>query len=205
MKEDLLILGCGKFAVDIADVAADTGAWNIVALVHDVDTAPYSQFEGYPVLHIEDALSRHHGAYALCALGSSKRQSIIEHAGAGGLRFATLVHPFTRVSATAKLSEGVIVSPGAVIAAASRIGPHTIVNRSASVGHHSQIGAWSFVGPGATICGSCDIESACFIGAGAVVSDHVRIESGAFVCAGAVVTHDVPRDTRVMGVPARAR
>lgn len=49
------------------------------------------------------------------------------------------------------------------------------------------------------------VERRASIGSGAVVLGGVRIGAGALVGAGAVVTRDVPPDTVVAGVPARAR
>jgi len=51
---------------------------------------------------------------------------------------------------------------------------------------------------------STAVERSASIGSGAVVLGGVRIGAGALVGAGAVVTHDVPPNTTVAGVPARA-
>jgi len=48
------------------------------------------------------------------------------------------------------------------------------------------------------------IEDDVWLGAGAIVTDGVRIGKGAVIAAGAVVTEDVPPQTVVAGVPARA-
>ena len=49
------------------------------------------------------------------------------------------------------------------------------------------------------------VEHCASIGSGAVVLGGVRIGARALIGAGAVVTRDVPMDTVVAGVPARAR
>lgn len=48
------------------------------------------------------------------------------------------------------------------------------------------------------------VEARASIGSGAIVLAGVRIGEGALVGAGAVVTQDVPADTTVAGLPARA-
>jgi acetyltransferase-like isoleucine patch superfamily enzyme len=48
------------------------------------------------------------------------------------------------------------------------------------------------------------IEDNCFIGVNAVILPHVRIGPNSIVAAGAVVTRDVPPNTVVGGVPAKA-
>ncbi len=52
---------------------------------------------------------------------------------------------------------------------------------------------------------SVTVDRRASIGSGAIVLGGVRIGAGALVGAGAVVTSDVPPDTVVAGVPARAR
>lgn len=48
------------------------------------------------------------------------------------------------------------------------------------------------------------VENRASLGSGAIIMGGVSIGEGAVIGAGAVVTHDVPADTVVAGVPARA-
>jgi maltose O-acetyltransferase len=48
------------------------------------------------------------------------------------------------------------------------------------------------------------IRDGCWIASGAIILGGVTVGERALVCAGAVVTNDVPDDTMVGGVPARA-
>ena len=202
-EKHLLILGSGDFAIDVADWISEIGGWHVSGFVQNVDSQQNSELEGRPIYWIGEAFQSHPNAWSICALGSLRRTTIIEQAAAAGARFATLVHPFTRVSGQAELGEGSIVSPGALISAKTRIGNHVIINRGASIGHHVEIGDFAFIAPDACICGSCVIGAGAYIGAGAVVRDHVLVGSGALVGAGAVVTRNVSESTRVTGVPAR--
>lgn len=199
----LLILGAGKFAVEVADLVGEIGGWRVEGFVQNVDREPRSLLAGLPVFWIDDAFRDGAEIWAVCALGSAKRSEIIEQAGAAGARFATLVHPFTRVSARAELGEGTIVCPGAVVSAETRLGRHVIVNRGALVGHHVTVGDLVFLAPGVNLCGSCEVGERVFIGASAVIGDHRKVGSGAIVGAGAVVVRDVEEGARVFGVPAR--
>jgi len=201
----LLILGSGGFALDVADFTMETGEWNVVGFVQNVAPQEPTTLDDLPLYWIEDAWREHPQAWAVCALGSQQRDRFTAQAQAIGVSFATVIHPFTRVSGRAQIGSGSIVSPGAILSAGSRIGSHVILNRASSVGHHTTIEDHAFIGPGATLCGSCLIGANAFIGAGAVVSDHITVGPRAFVAAGAVVTRDVAAGELVMGVPARSR
>ncbi len=201
--KSLLILGSGEFAVEVADCAADIGGWQVEGFVQNVDRQQDSELEGLPVYWIGEAFREHPGAWAVCALGSPRRGQIITQAAAEGAQFATLVHPFTRVSSQAEIGEGSIIAPGSVISAKTRIGRHVIVNRGATIGHHVEIGDYAFIAPGVSICGACVIGQGAFIGVGGIISDHLTVGAEAFVGAGAVVTKDVAEKSRVLGIPAR--
>ena len=120
--QPLLILGSGGFALDVADFAQDSGAWTPVGLVQNRAPQPPSSLEDLPLYWIEDARRQHPDAWAVCALGSQQRDAFTAQAESMGFRFATLIHPFTRVSQRAQIEVGAIVSPGAIIAAGAHIG-----------------------------------------------------------------------------------
>jgi UDP-3-O-[3-hydroxymyristoyl] glucosamine N-acyltransferase len=101
------------------------------------------------------------------------------------MRFSTLAHPMARISRSASVGEGSILSVSAIIAAQTRLGRHVIVNRAALVGHNTAIGDFVTIGPGANIAGCCSIGEATYIGMGAIITDHLNIGSHS-VTAGAL-------------------
>jgi acetyltransferase EpsM len=199
----LLLLGAGRFAAEVADLAEEVGGWRVEAFVQNLDPQQTATHEGRPVRWIDDAFREYPGAWAVCALGGDQRARFVAQAAAAGARFATLVHPSAHVSPRAALEDGVVVSPGAVVSAHARLGRHVVVGRGALVGHHVTIGDLAFLAPGANLCGSCAIGEGAFLGAGSVIRDHCQIGAGAFVGIGSVVVSDVAAGERVLGVPAR--
>lgn len=86
-----------------------------------------------------------------------------------------------------------------------KIGKHCLIAPGVFVtdhNHDTTIGNPMFQQPciKAPVCIGDDV----WIGANAVILPGVKISSGAIVAAGAVVTKDVPRNTIVAGVPAKA-
>jgi sugar O-acyltransferase (sialic acid O-acetyltransferase NeuD family) len=203
-RQQLVILGAGSFAEEVADLAAATQVYEPVAFVEGADRDRCGRhLAGLPVVWIDDAGALADSCQAVCAVGTPKREHLIRQALAAGLRFATVVHPGAHVSATAALGAGTIVNAGAVIAAHSTLGEHVIVNRGGLIGHHVTIGAFTTISPGANIAGRGRIGSQCYIGMGAIVLDGRSIGDAAVVGAGAVVTHDVAPRALVLGAPAR--
>jgi acetyltransferase EpsM len=200
----LLVLGTTRFAVEIADVAAQTGRYRVAGFVENQERERCSEaLEGLPVHWIDDLgelVSTHLG---VCGLGTTRRSLFTDQAAAHGLRFATVVHPSAQLSPISRLGEGTVVGAGVVVAAHTEIGRHVLLNRGALIGHHTIIGDYVSVQSGANVAGSCRVGEATYIGMGALVLDHLEIGSRAVVGAGAVVTKSVSDNVLVTGVPAR--
>jgi acetyltransferase-like isoleucine patch superfamily enzyme len=77
----------------------------------------------------------------------------------------------------------------------------------------TRIGKNVFIGPAAVITNDpypmspkmagVEIEDGAIIGGGSVIRAGVRVGRNSVIAMGAVVTKDVPRETVVMGIPAR--
>lgn len=200
----LLILGTRTFAEEVADLAADIDGIVVAGFVENIDRdRAGASLQGLPIHWIDEIAPLAADHVAVCALSTTHRHLFVDQAAASGLRFATIVHPSARISRTAYVGEGAIVSAGAIIAAHAQIGRHAIVNRGALVGHHTTIGAYATLGPGANIGGCCDLGASSYVGIGAIVLDKLTIGHHSLVGAGALVTRPVASHVQVMGVPAR--
>lgn len=203
-RQPLLILGTRDFSYEIAELAEETGRFEVAGFVENLSRDRCRDtLEGLPIHWIDDvdALARTH--LAVCGIGTTRRRIFAEQAAARGLRFATVVHPTARVPASATVGEGTIVSAGAMVGTRATLGRHVFLNRGALVGHHTALGDYASVMPGANIAGFCTIEEAAYVAIGAVIVDRITVGTGSVVGAGAVVVSDVPANTQVMGVPAR--
>ncbi|MGI8633296.1 MAG: NeuD/PglB/VioB family sugar acetyltransferase [Solirubrobacterales bacterium] len=202
--QPLLICGTRSFAVEVADLVSEVPGLSVTGFVENLDPDRCARrIDGLPVHWIDDVGSFAGSHLAVCALVTTLRSRFTGEMAARGVAFATVVHPFSRVSSESRLGPGTIVSAGAVIGARTAIGTHVIVNRGVLIGHHTTVGDHVSLLPGANVAGNCDIGAAVSIGMGALVLDGVTVGQGAVVGAGAVVTRDVAAETTVMGVPAR--
>lgn len=204
VKKPVVILGTGLFAEEIADIIRVSKEWELAGFVEGIDREKCGRdFQGRPVWWIDEVAGLDRAYFAICAVGSTRRERFVEQAAGAGLRFGTLVHASAQVFATATLEEGVIVSAGAVIGASARIGAHALINRGCLIGHHVDIGSYATVGPGCNIAAKCIIGKGTYIGVGAIIVDRVHIGSGCAIGAGALVARDLPDRVQAVGAPAR--
>ncbi|MGH9445649.1 MAG: acetyltransferase [Terriglobia bacterium] len=206
-----IVWGASGHAKVIRPIIEKEG-FRIIAMI-DRDSRARSIIPGCPLFSsLEDLLrqlllatdEKLSFALAIGGEGGRDRMELHHRLIAHGLSPITLVHPAAWVAGTAQLGEGSQVLGMAAVSEEARIGPQSIVNTNASVDHEGVIGAGCHVMPGATLAGCVVVGDFCTIGSNATVLPNVRIASGAVVGAGSVVTKDVPENTIVTGVPARA-
>ncbi len=198
----LLVLGTGSLAVEIADVASESG-FEIAGFVENLDREKCAEpLEGLPVHWVDAVAGLAEEHVAVCGLATSRRSEYVAQVAALGLQFATVIHPTARVSSRSEIGVGTIVSAGVVVGARSTVGAHVLLNRGVLVGHHTTIGDFATLQPGANVAGLCSIAERAFLGMGAIVIDRRLIGTEAIVGAGALVVEDVPANVQVVGVPA---
>jgi UDP-perosamine 4-acetyltransferase len=133
------------------------------------------------------------------AVRRSYAQRLLEH----GFELINAIHPAAVVSPTVKIGRNTVIAAGAVVCADSVLGDSVIVNTSAVVDHECVVGEGAHLCPMSALAGRVRVESGAFIGMGAKVIQCLTIGENAIVGAGAVVIGDIPRNSTVVGVPAK--
>ncbi len=202
--QDILILGAGHFAEEVADLTNQIPDWHVVGLVEGIDRRRCNKLvDGLPVYWIDEIDSLANTVKCLCAVGSPRRESFIQQALEKGIQFTSLLHPRAIISPLTEIETGVIVFPGAVIGAHVHLGQYVIIGRGALLGHHLQIGNFATILPGANLASSSIIGARCTIGMGAIIVAGLKIGQKSFISAGSLVLEDVPEAVQVIGVPAK--
>lgn len=152
---------------------------------------------------IEDFVLRP-GDGLVLALGSpaSKRAVHGKLSVRGGV-FPNLVHPQTRVVATARLSEGAIFCPGSASGPDTVIDRFVTINTDSGLGHDARVGEFSTLSSRVDLTGGVEVGRDVLIGSGAVFVPRVKIGDGATIGAGSVVYRSVPAGATLFAAPAK--
>lgn len=94
--------------------------------------------------------------------------------------------------------------PFSFIGPETKIGKGVLINTRAHIHHECKVGDFCDIGPGAMLLGNSQTGKRCRIGAGAVLLPGVIIGDDVTVGAGSVVTKDWSKNSKVVGVPAKA-
>lgn len=203
MKKNLLILGAGCIARDVADAVEDFPEYELAGFV--VDVPPYEPGQlmlGKPIYWIDDIPFFDRSYRAICAIGRMTKIRIIQKVQELGMPFVNLIHPTARVSRSASIGEGTFIGVNVQIGAFTKIDNHVFINRGVMIGSEVSIKEYSVISAGANIAGNVEIGASTFIGFGAMVLPHITVGNNCIVGAGAMVNRSFPDRVKVIGHPA---
>ena len=161
----LIILGAGGYGRTVADVAAQTGAYDQILFLDD-----NSQAEDVIGKCADYAAHKDENTVFYPAFGNNEgRVSWLKRLMENGCRIATIIHPTAYVSPTVRLAEGNAVLPHAVVNTGCEIKAGCIINCGAIVDH------------------GCVIEEGVHVCLGAIVKAENRIPRLMKIEAGQVV------------------
>lgn len=202
--KNIVIVGNGGFAKEtkwlIDKINTDNGQWNFCGYI-DKDTTKENVLgdDGY-LLNICRELS------VVIAIGSPRirMQLYKKYEKNKYIHFPNLIDPTVGMADSVKLGKGNIICAGNIFTVDIGIGDFNIINLGCTVGHDVKIGNFNTINPGTNISGNVTIGNLADIGTGTKIIQGKKINNEAVVGAGAVVIENVPFQTTVVGVPAKA-
>ena len=207
MSNEIAIIGAGGHGRVCAEAAAAAG-FQVVGFC-DSSTARGTQINGVPVVAATPADFAERYApddiQVFVAVGDNDtRANLLEEVRRFGFRTPPLIHPTSVVSPSAEIGDATAVLANAVIGANARTGRGCIVNTAATIDHDNVLENMVQICPGVRSAGTVHFLSRSFVGTGAILTPGIIVGRRAKVAAGAVVISDVPDETQVAGVPAKA-
>lgn len=142
--------------------------------------------------------------FFVCCVGPNKsRYFISQKLSELNVKPLSLISKYTTLDKTVKIGNGVQIMPNVVLNAFSTVGDYCILNTSATVDHDCKIKNGVHIMGGASIAGNVKIENFATIGTNATIFPNIKIGENSIVGAGAVVNKNVPKNTVVVGNPAK--
>ena len=160
MKENLLIVGAGTYAVVASEIAADMGCFGKIDFVDDQRKETPN---GVAVIGTTQELGILAGEYSAIAVAIGNlrvRLSLLERIRSEtAYRIVSLISPRAYVSRTARVMEGCIVEPMAVVHTGCVLSDGCILSAGAVVNHESVCGAGVHVDCNATVEGYASVPA----------------------------------------------
>lgn len=209
MLKDIVIIGAGgvgrETALIIEDINEVNQQWNLIGFVDD-GKEENEIINGYKVLgklqYLKDYSKE---VYVVCAIANyNVKKMIVEQLKENkNIKFATLIHPSTKLNSTVFIGEGCIVYQNVIITANITIGDHVIISPKAGIGHDSVIENYCSLLWNVNISGNVRLNEGVLVGSGATIIQGLSVGEGSTVGAGAVVIRDIQSNITAVGNPTR--
>jgi len=202
---DIVILGAGAFAQQIAWAAQRQDGDRVVGMVDETETRA-ANFGDIPIgrniRELEDALG-HSQFKLICGIARQDVRKRWFDELSGAHEFTTVIDPSALISPDAAVGVNVAILANSVCSISCNIEDHVNIGALCLISHHVRVGAFANISPGAILNGSSQIGKFCNIGTRATVLPGCRVGDNSVIGAGAVVTKDIPANVTAVGVPAR--
>lgn len=142
--------------------------------------------------------------YFIVGIGNPKiRKDVTIRAMEKGYKPITVIYPTVIIKESVNIGVGCVIQEGARIANGCQIGNHVHLNFDTLMGHDSIVRDYVEFNPKAQIMGDCLVEDCVYLGPSATVFRGIRIGENSVIGGGSVVTKNIPKNVKVVGVPAR--
>jgi len=204
-----LILSAGQLGKLIAEISTRSKEIDCVGFLDPDPSLHGKSFYDIPVLGSDDLLNEYFLKgikHAIPSMGDlTNRSKLIKQCIDLGFDIPSIIDPSTILTSNNYLNKGVCVLYGSVISPSVIINDFTVVGSGVNILHDTNIGKNCMIGGGTTIGSSVDVGDNVSFGVGVVVASAASIKIGdnVSIAAGSVVLNNIPRNSFVLGNPAR--
>jgi acetyltransferase EpsM len=196
-----------------ASIARDLGYYEILGFLNDVVSvgSQIGRYATIPVIgktnDLPQYLSDEDVVVFIAYVGMQKEKEVferIEKLNIPNNRFATLIHPTAILPKRfCSVGRGVLMAPLSQISPDVSLADNCILLPNSFVGHDSSLSRFAHVATNGVIGANVKVGKAVHVGSNATIREKVIIGDFSLVGSGAVVLEDVPKNSIVVGNPAR--
>jgi sugar O-acyltransferase (sialic acid O-acetyltransferase NeuD family) len=198
---DLVILGIGPHAMEIADIVTRINqvqeTWNLLGFVSTMDDKVGEERRGLPVLGSNRIWEDYPTVLAIPEYEWPLKAQIPRH------HLTTLIDPSSFVSTSAQIGLGCIIYPHCFIGTDARIGDFLYCLAGSVINHEDVIEDRVVITSSVSVAGNVHIEADCYLGQSCTIREMTRIGRGSLIGMGSVVLADVAPNSVMVGNPAR--
>ena len=210
MIKDIVIIGAGgvgrETALIIEDINEVNKEWNLLGFIDDNDDIQGSNINGYQVLGKLSSLEKYNKEiYVVCAIANYKiKKMIIQKLKKNtNIKYATLIHPSTKLNNTVEIGEGCIVYQNVILTSNISIGNHVIISPRCGIGHDAKVEDYCSLLWNVSVSGNVLIKEGVLLGSASTIIQGLTIGEGSILGAGTVVIRDIEDNVTAVGNPAR--
>lgn len=205
--KDLVIVGAGGFGRELLEIVKNINSvnptWNVLGFIDDNTEALDDKRCEYKIIgKISDWKVEEGQYFAMAIAKPAVKEKVAKSLLDRGAEFASIIHPNTRISESAKYGKGLVMYESSALGPDTELGDFVTL-LSTGIGHDAVIGDYSTISSHCGINGYVRLGKRAYVGSHACIVPSVRIGDDATVGIGSVVVRNVKAGTTVFGNPAK--
>ncbi len=198
---ELLILGTGPHALEIADIVDRINrvreTWDLRGFVSQTEDKVGEERHGLPVFGSKSMWDSFPDALVIPEPDWTLKAQLPRH------RLISLVDPSSFVATSARIGLGCVIYPQCFVGAAARVGDFLFCLAGSVINHEDVIDDGVTITSAVTVAGNVHVEADCYLGQSCTIREMTRIGRGSLIGMGSVVLTDVAPNSIMIGNPAR--
>ncbi|MDE2428577.1 MAG: acetyltransferase [Burkholderiales bacterium] len=184
----LLIVGAGGHGHCVAEVASESGVFEVIGFLDDAFTTQKTA-HAYPLIGKVADFKKCLGKFdsIFVAIGNNVlRERLSSEFIKNDLTIENIIHPSAVVSSQAKMGWGCVVFAGAVIGVRAALGNGVIVNSGAVIEHDASIHDFGHMGINTSLASASVLGHGAWMQPGSILGHGSHLPAGAVLSPGAV-------------------
>lgn len=203
---NIIIIGAGGFAREVYQWSLATFDSKQYKIKGFLSRNP-DDLQGFDIDIIgdEDSYKIEENDRFILGIGSiAIRKKVVAALKAKNAQFLQLIHPTAIILPNSTIGEGVVICPYAIVSDNVTIGDFSMLNVYVYCGHDAAIGTDCVLSPYATLNGGAILGGDVFMATHTMVAASQHVGRGSVIGANSSVLHNVPDNSKVIGVSSNS-